>query len=100
MTPKEVVEFGKKNGAVMVDYRFTDLPGKQQHTSTPFYRLSESTFVDGVGFDGSSIRGFQPINASDMLMIPDPATAQMDPFMKHPTLVLHCYILENITRQN
>jgi glutamine synthetase len=100
MTPKEVLEFGKKNGAVMVDYRFTDLPGKQQHTSTPFYRLSESTFVDGVGFDGSSIRGFQPINASDMLMIPDPATAQMDPFMKHPTLVLHCSIQDPITRQN
>jgi glutamine synthetase len=100
MTPKEVIEFGKKNGAVMVDYRFTDLPGKQQHTSTPFYRLSEATFADGVGFDGSSIRGFQPINASDMLMIPDPGTAQMDPFMKHPTLVLHCTIQDTITRQN
>jgi glutamine synthetase len=72
VTPREAIEFGKKNGAVMVDYRFTDLPGKQQHTSTPFYRLEESTFTDGVGFDGSSIRGFQPINASDMLRIRRP----------------------------
>ncbi len=100
MTPKEVLEYGKKHGAVMVDYRFIDLPGKQQHTSTPFYRLEESTFTDGVGFDGSSIRGFQPINASDMLLIPDPATAKMDPFMKHPTLVLLCTIQDTITRQN
>jgi glutamine synthetase len=100
MTPKEVLEYGKKHGAVMVDYRFIDLPGKQQHTSTPFYRLEESTFTDGVGFDGSSIRGFQPINASDMLLVPDPATAKMDPFMKHPTLVLLCTVQDTITRQN
>jgi glutamine synthetase len=100
MTPKEVIEYGKKNGALMVDYRFIDLPGKQQHTSTPFYRLEESTFTDGVGFDGSSIRGFQPINASDMLLIPDPDSAKMDPFMKHPTLVLLCTIQDTITRQN
>jgi glutamine synthetase len=100
MTPKEVIEYGKKNGAVMVDYRFIDLPGKQQHTSTPFYRLEESTFTDGVGFDGSSIRGFQPINASDMLLIPDPTSAKMDPFMKHPTLVLLCNVQDTITRQS
>ncbi|HEX4335725.1 MAG TPA: type I glutamate--ammonia ligase [Polyangiaceae bacterium] len=99
-TPKEAIEYGKKHGAVMVDYRFTDLPGKQQHTSTPFYRLEESTFTDGVGFDGSSIRGFQPINASDMLLIPDPSTAKMDPFMKHPTMVLLCTIQDTITRQS
>jgi len=100
MTPKEVIEYGKKNGALMVDYRFIDLPGKQQHTSTPFYRLEESIFTDGVGFDGSSIRGFQPINASDMLLIPDPDSAKMDPFMKHPTLVLLCTVQDTITRQN
>jgi glutamine synthetase len=100
MNPKEVIEFGKKNGAVMVDLKFIDLPGKWQHTSIPFGLLEESTFEDGVGFDGSSIRGFQPINQSDMLLIPDPATAVMDPFTKHATLSLQCTIQDTITRQN
>ncbi|MBM4361461.1 MAG: type I glutamate--ammonia ligase [Deltaproteobacteria bacterium] len=99
MTPTEVIEFGKQHGALVVDYRFVDLPGRPQHTSTPFHRLTEATFTDGVGFDGSSIRGFQPINASDMLVIPDPSTARMDPFMKHPTLVLGCTVQDTITRQ-
>jgi glutamine synthetase len=99
MTPKEVIELGKKHGAVMFDLRFIDLPGKWQHTSFPIERLELSTFEDGLGFDGSSIRGFQPIHASDMLLIPDPATARMDPFTKHPTLALCCNIVDPITRQ-
>lgn len=100
MTPKQALELGKKNGAVMVDLRFIDLPGKWQHTSVPFKRLEESTFEEGVGFDGSSIRGFQPINQSDMLLMPDPSSAKMDPFTKHPTLSLVCTIQDTITRQN
>ena len=69
--------------------------------SVPFYRLLQSLPLrTGLGFDGSSIRGFQPINASDMLLIPDPTTAKMDPFMKHPTMVLLCTIQDTITRQS
>ncbi|MCC6647584.1 MAG: type I glutamate--ammonia ligase [Polyangiaceae bacterium] len=99
MTPKEVLELGKKNNAVMVDLKFIDLPGIWQHTSVPFHRLEEASFEDGFGFDGSSIRGWQPINASDMLMIPDASTARMDPFMARPTLSLICSVVDPITRQ-
>ncbi|MEM7608498.1 MAG: type I glutamate--ammonia ligase [Myxococcota bacterium] len=90
---------GKEAGAVMVDLRFIDLPGVWQHTSVPIHRLDEDAFEDGFGFDGSSVRGFQPINASDMLIIPDPTTAKIDPFTQHPTLVLVCDIVDPITRQ-
>lgn len=83
----------------MVDLRFIDLPGVWQHTSVPIHRLDADAFEDGFGFDGSSIRGYQPINASDMLIIPDPTTAQMDPFTKHPTLVVTCDIVDPITRE-
>jgi glutamine synthetase len=100
MDPKEVLEFGKKHGTVMVDLKFIDLPGKWQHTSIPFDKLHVESFEEGVGFDGSSIRGFQPINQSDMLLIPDPETCVMDPFTKHPTLSLQCTIQDTITRQN
>ncbi len=97
-TPRAVLEYAKAKGAEMVDLRFIDLPGVWQHTSVPIHRLEESSFEDGFGFDGSSIRGFQPINESDMLIVPDPITAQMDPFCKHPTLVLICNILEPTTK--
>jgi glutamine synthetase len=96
---KKVIEFAKANKAVMVDLRFIDMPGIWQHTSVPIHRLEESSFEDGFGFDGSSIRGFQPINASDMLIVPDASTAQMDPFMKDSTLVLICNIVDPITRE-
>ncbi len=98
-TAKDAIEFGKAQGAVMVDLRFIDLPGMWQHTSVPIHRLDEDAFEDGFGFDGSSVRGFQPINASDMLIIPDPTTAKMDPYTKHPTLVLVCDIVDPITRE-
>ncbi|HMJ15418.1 MAG TPA: type I glutamate--ammonia ligase [Polyangiaceae bacterium] len=100
MDPKQVIELGKKTGAVMVDLKFIDLPGKWQHTSVPIERLSIESFEEGFGFDGSSIRGFQPINMSDMLLMPDPDTAVLDPFCKHPTLSLQCTIQDTITRQN
>lgn len=98
-TPKDAIEFGREHKAVMVDLRFIDLPGVWQHTSVPFHRLDEATCEEGFGFDGSSIRGFQPINASDMLILPDASTAAMDPFTKDPTLVLTCNIVDPITRQ-
>ncbi len=100
MTPKDAIELGKKHGAVMVDFKFIDLPGKWQHTSIPMDQFKEGLFEDGVGFDGSSIRGFQTIDQSDMLLMPDSSTAVMDPFTKYPTLSLTCTIQDPITRQN
>jgi len=99
MTPKEVLDMAKENGAKMVDLRFMDFPGLWQHFSVPIRELEESSFEDGFGFDGSSIRGWQPIHASDMLVIPDPATAKMDPFYDVPTLVLICDIADPVTRE-
>ena len=99
MTPKEVLDMAKENGAKVVDLRFMDFPGLWQHFSVPIRELEESSFEDGFGFDGSSIRGWQPIHASDMLVIPDAATANMDPFYEAPTLVLICDIADPVTRE-
>ena len=100
MTPQEVLSMAKENGAKKVDMRFMDYPGLWQHFSVPISEMEESSFEDGYGFDGSSIRGWQPINASDMLVIPDPTTAKMDPFFQEPTMVLICNIVDPITRES
>ena len=92
MTPEEVVKFAKENGVKMVDFKFTDLPGSWQHFSVPVHESKESLFSEGVPFDGSSIRGFQAINNSDMTIIPDASTAILDPFTAAPTLSLICDI--------
>jgi glutamine synthetase len=99
MTPKEVLDMAKENGTKIVDLRFMDYPGLWQHFSVPMRELEESSFEDGFGFDGSSIRGWQPIHASDMLVIPDPETAKMDPFYAAPTLTLICNIVDPVTRE-
>ena len=99
MNAKEVLEFAKKNNVKIVDLRFTDFPGQWQHCSYPISEIDEDTFENGMGFDGSSIRGWQAINESDMLMVPDPETAFIDPFFDHPTLVMICNIEDPITRQ-
>jgi glutamine synthetase len=99
MTPKEVLDMAKENGAKVVDLRFMDFPGLWQHFTVPISELEESSFEDGFGFDGSSIRGWQPIHASDMLVVPDAATAKMDPFYEAPTLVLICNIVDPVTRE-
>jgi glutamine synthetase len=99
MKPKEVLAFAKENGVKMVDLRFMDFPGLWQHFTVPISELDEGSFEDGFGFDGSSIRGWQPINASDMLVIPDPTTAKMDPFYAAPTLTLICDIADPLTRE-
>ncbi|MBU0516044.1 MAG: type I glutamate--ammonia ligase [Proteobacteria bacterium] len=99
MTVKEVLEFARKNEAVMVDLKFMDYPGLWQHCTYPLSELDEGRFEDGFGFDGSSIRGWQPIHASDMLIIPDPATAMMDPFTQYPTLSMICNIVDPITKE-
>ncbi len=100
MTPKQVLDLVKKNKVKVVDIRFMDFPGVWQHFTVPISELDESSFEDGFGFDGSSIRGWQPIHASDMLVVPDSTTAQMDPFFKEPTLVLIGNIIEPITRES
>lgn len=99
MNPKEVLEFAKKHKTVMVDLKFMDFPGLWQHFSVPISELSESVFEEGYGFDGSSIRGWQAIHASDMLVVPDAATANMDPFTEHPTLSMICNIVDPITHE-
>ncbi len=99
MTPKEVIDFSKKNDVAMVDIKFMDLLGTWQHFTVPASVLEESLFEEGLGFDGSSIRGWQAINASDMLVIPDPTTFVMDPFTQIPTLSLLCTIVDPITKE-
>ncbi len=100
MTPKEVLEYAKKNDVKQLDLRFTDLPGVQQHVSYPITELEETSFEEGFGFDGSSIRGWAAINESDMLLIPDPVTAMIDPFYETKTLVMLCNVIDPITRQH
>ena len=99
MTPEKVLAMAKENGVKVVDLRFMDFPGMWQHFTVPISELTEESFEEGFGFDGSSIRGWQPINASDMLVIPDATTAKIDPFFKVPTLVLICDIADPITRE-
>ena len=83
----------------MVDLKFLDFIGIWQHFTIPVSELKEEIFEEGLGFDGSSIRGWQPIHASDMLVVPDPSTAVMDPFMEEATLSLICDIIDPITRE-
>jgi glutamine synthetase len=97
-TPKDVIDFIREQDIRMVDLRFIDLVGSWQHFTVPAHELDEDTFEEGFGFDGSSIRGWKNINASDMLMLPDATTAQVDPFMECPTLALHGKVVETITR--
>src|SRR4029434_9106824 len=99
-TPKDVLKFAKDNKVEAVDLKFLDLLGLWQHFSIPTTELTEELFEEGNGFDGSSIRGWQPIHASDMLVVPDPATATMDPFTAVPTLSLICNIVDPITKEN
>jgi glutamine synthetase len=98
-TPKDVLALAKDGGAQIVDLRFCDLPGLMQHFSVPIGELEESSFEDGFGFDGSSIRGFQEIQESDMLLVPDTEGAYIDPFLQHPTLVLNCFVKDPVTTE-
>jgi len=82
-----------------VDFRFADILGKHHHTTFPAHAIDESTFEDGKMFDGSSIAGWKGINESDMVLMPDPETAHLDPFSAHKQLILHCDVLEPSTMQ-
>jgi glutamine synthetase len=100
MSPKEALEFAKKNDAKQVDLRFSDIPGIQHHVSYPINQLTEASFEEGFGFDGSSIRAWAAISESDMLLMPDPTTAFMDPFAETATLVMTADVKDPITRQS
>ena len=95
-TGAQVQEYIRKNGVEIVDLRFIDLLGTVQHFSIPSAELSDSMFDWGTGFDGSSIRGFQTIDESDMLVVPDPRAAFMDPTLKHKTMAIMCDIRDPI----
>jgi glutamine synthetase len=97
MTPKDVLAFAREKNVKMVDLKFMDLPGLWQHITVPLNMFGEKDFSEGKGFDGSSIRGFQEINESDMILIPDPKTAVMDPFCDIPTLSLICNVKDPMT---
>ena len=100
MTPKEVLALCREKDVRAVDLRFMDFPGLWQHFTIPVNKLEEDVFEDGLGFDGSSIRGWQAINESDMLVVPQPETAFLDPFTELPTLVMICNIQDPITRED
>ena len=94
---EELLKYVKDEGVEMIDVRFCDLPGVMQHFTVPVSSFDQSVFDDGLGFDGSSIRGFQAINESDMSLFPDPTTAYIDPFRKSKTLNLNFFIHDPIT---
>jgi glutamine synthetase len=100
MKPAEVMGLIKDKQVKAVDFRFVDLPGLWQHFTVSVKEFSADAFEEGLGFDGSSIRGFQEIQESDMLLMPDPATAFLDPFTEAPTLVLLCNVKDPVTGED
>ncbi|HJT34242.1 MAG TPA: type I glutamate--ammonia ligase [Pirellulales bacterium] len=100
MKPKEVLALCREKDVKAVDLRFMDFPGIWQHFTIPVNKLDEDVFEDGLGFDGSSIRGWQAINESDMILVPQPETAVLDPFTTLPTVAMICNIQDPITRED
>jgi len=96
---KKILSYVKDNNIQFIDFKFMDFPGQWQHFTVPVSQLSEDSFEDGYGFDGSSIRGWKPINESDMLIIPDPNTMFLDEFIEAPTLSLICDVYEPATKE-
>src|SRR6266511_2034226 len=97
--PRDTLAMAREHGVRMVDFKFTDLPGTWQHVSLSIHGLDEDAFEEGLGFDGSSIRGFQEISESDMILVPDPSTAVIDPFYEQQTMSIICNIFDPITRE-
>jgi len=98
-TASDVMKFAKDNKVEIVDLKFCDVPGLWQHFSVSANEFGEDVFEEGIGFDGSSIRGFQTIDESDMLLIPDPESAFLDPFAEVPTVSLTCNVRDPVTGQ-
>src|ERR671928_1247734 len=97
--PADVLALAQEHGVRMVDFKFTDLPGTWQHLGLSINSLDEDAFSEGLGFDGSSIRGFQEIAESDMVLVPDPTSAVIDPFHQQRTMSILCNVIDPITRQ-
>src|ERR671938_566867 len=97
---KDVLALAQEHGVRMVDLKFTDLPGTWQHVGMSIHSLDEDAFSEGLGFDGSSIRGFQEIAESDMVLLPDPTTAVIDPFHEQRTMSIVCNVIDPITRES
>ncbi|HWE35303.1 MAG TPA: type I glutamate--ammonia ligase [Isosphaeraceae bacterium] len=100
MTPKEVLALIRQKEVTTVDLRFMDFPGVWQHFAIPADALTEETFEEGIGFDGSSVVGWRAINEADLLVVPQPETALIDPFTAKPTLTMICNIQDPITQQD
>jgi len=100
MKPREVLALCREKDVKSVDLRFIDFPGLWQHFTIPVGKLDENVFEDGLGFDGSSIRGWQAVNESDMILVPVPETAVLDPFTAIPTMSMICNIQDPITRED
>ncbi len=100
MKPREVLAFCREKDVKAVDLRFMDFPGLWQHFTIPVNKLNEEVFEDGLGFDGSSIRGWQAINESDMILVPVPETTVLDPFCAIPTISMICNIQDPVTRED
>jgi glutamine synthetase len=96
-SPDDVLAQITDEGIEFIDLRFCDLPGLMQHFTVPAHELTAGVFSHGLGFDGSSIRGFQEIQESDMILVPDPDTAVVDPFRRHPTLIVNCFVQDPVT---
>ncbi|MBI5936389.1 MAG: type I glutamate--ammonia ligase [Betaproteobacteria bacterium] len=94
MAVADVMKMVQENDVKFVDFRFTDTRGKEQHVTVPISHFNEDKFTEGHAFDGSSIAGSKGIQASDMLLMPDPSTANIDPFFDEPTLILTCDVIE------
>jgi glutamine synthetase len=99
-TPAEVLRLAQDEQIEIVDFRFCDLPGLTQHFSVPVAQLTDEGFEEGYGFDGSSIRGFQEIQESDMILLPDANTAVVDPFRQHRTLNINCFVNDPVTGES
>ncbi|MGH8020928.1 MAG: type I glutamate--ammonia ligase [Opitutaceae bacterium] len=99
MTPQEAIQLAKDKDVKIVDFKLCDILGSWQHFSVPVNELNEGVFEDGLGFDGSSVRGWKVINASDMLVVPDADTAFIDPFTANTTLSLTCDVYDPLTRE-
>jgi glutamine synthetase len=99
-TPESVVEFAREHDVALVDLKFTDLPGTWQHFAVAARELGEGLLTEGAGFDGSSIRGFQAINESDMLLVPDLRTTCVDPFHEQPTLSMVCDVRDPVSGED
>src|SRR5690625_88940 len=98
-TREEIIEMAKSRDVKVVDFKFCDIHGSWQHFAVPLSELKEEVFEDGLGFDASAVRGWRSIDASDMLVKPDPTTAFIDPFSAYPTLSLACDVVDPITME-